>query len=88
MNMKRKIQNYVNQWEQQCYSNGVPDEAPKELEKRDLVPSYRRICIAIMKNDNNLKSLGFSSNKSVYYDNIKYNELLLRNKQMQLKLFI
>lgn len=86
--MKRKIQNYVNQWEQQCYSNGVPDEAPKELEKRDLVPSYRRICIAIMKNDNNLKSLGFSSNKSVYYDNIKYNELLLRNKQMQLKLFI
>lgn len=86
--MKRKIQNYVNQWEQQCYSNGIPDEAPKELEKRDLVPSYRRICIAIMKNDTNLKSLGFSSNKSVYYDNIKYNELLLRNKQMQLKLFI
>lgn len=86
--MKQKIQKYIKEWENKCYFDGIPDEAPRELEKRDLVPSYRRICIAIMKNDNNLKSLGFTSNKSVYYDNIKYNELLLRNKQIQLKLFI
>lgn len=86
--MRQKIENYIKNWEQQCYSNGIPDEAPKELERRDLVPSYRRICIAIMKNDTNLKSLGFTANKSIYYDNIKYNELLLRNKQLQLKLFL
>jgi predicted phosphoadenosine phosphosulfate sulfurtransferase len=86
--MKQKIEKYIKNWEQQCYFNGIPDEAPRELEKRDLVPSYRRICIAIMKNDTNLKSLGFTANKSIYYDNIKYNELLLRNKQIQLKLFL
>lgn len=86
--MKTKIKKYVKLWEWRCYSNGIPDEAPRELERKDLVPSYRKICIAIMKNDINLTTLGYEKNKSVYYSDIKYNELLLKNKVFQLKLNI
>lgn len=86
MGTKQKIEKYIEQWESRCYSNGIPDEAPSELESNNLVPSYRKICIALMKNDTNLKYLGFTPNKSRYYSDIKQNELLLRGKIKQLKL--
>ncbi len=76
--MKEKINQYVKTWESRCYSDGIPDEAPKELEVRGKVPSYRRIAIAILKNDYSLKSLGFTPKKSKYYDHYKKIELQQR----------
>lgn len=84
--MKNKIKDYIKTWESRCYFDGIPDEAPIELERLDKVPSYRKICIAIMKNDKQLKTLGQESKKSIYYSDLKYNELLLKNKIKQLKL--
>ena len=84
--MKQKIEKYIQTWEQRCYSKGIPDEAPAELETRNKVPSYRRICYAILKNDYALKSLGFTEIKSKYYHAYKKIEIENRQKVKQLKL--
>lgn len=84
--MKEKILAYIKEWENRCYFNGIPDEAPYELEVRNKVPSYRRIAIAILKNDYSLKSLGFNPAKSKYYDFYKKIEIEKRKKYTQLKL--
>jgi predicted phosphoadenosine phosphosulfate sulfurtransferase len=84
--MKEKIQAYIEEWESRCYFNGIPDEAPHELEIRNKVPSYRKICIAILKNDCALKTLGFTPKKSKYYDAYKKIEIENRQKNKQLKL--
>jgi predicted phosphoadenosine phosphosulfate sulfurtransferase len=89
--MKKKIQNYINKWEKRCYKEGIPDEAPSRLEQLNKVPSYRQICIAIMKNDNSLKTLGFTQNKCNSCHILKRQELLEKVKikeSNQLKLNI
>jgi predicted phosphoadenosine phosphosulfate sulfurtransferase len=86
MGTTEKIEHYINDWEKKCYSKGIPDEAPVELEKNLLAPSYRMICLAILKNDFNLKSLGYSGKKSKYYDAYKKIELINRGYNLQLKL--
>jgi len=75
-------------WEKRCYKDGIPDEAPFQL--ADKVPSYKRICIAILKNDMNLTSLGFEPKNSKYYSILKKIEIDARptknGKQLKLKL--
>lgn len=84
--MKEKILEYIKTWEKRCYFDGIPDEAPYELEVRNKVPSYRKICIAIMKNDVQLKTLGYNFEKSIFYNDLKYIELCEKGKIKQLKL--
>lgn len=84
--MKTKIIKYIRMWEERCYFNGIPDEAPKELEVRGLVPSYKRIAIAILKNDVSLKSLGFTPKTSKFYKIYKTEELKSKQRTKQLKL--
>lgn len=86
--MKERITEYIKKWESACYFDGIPDEAPNELEIRNKVPSYKRICFAILKNDNSLKTLGFTPPKSKYYSAYKKIEIELRTKSRQLKLNI
>jgi len=57
------------------YPEGIPDEAPLELEKNLLVPSYRMICRALLKNDMQLKTLGFERVPCEIYNKIKRQEL-------------
>ena len=73
--MKRKIENYIKVWENRCYANGIPDEAPDELEVLNKVPSYRKIAIAILRNDYALKSLGLTPPKSQVYSELKRIEI-------------
>lgn len=89
--MKQKIEKYINTWEKKCYFDGIPDEAPSRLEYLNKVPSYRKICIAILRNDVCLESLGYSKNKSSVYSDLKRIELTIKgkikpNKQLKLKL--
>lgn len=87
MGTKEKIRSYISKWEKKGYEKGIPDEAPFQLEKRGLVPSYRMICIAIMRNPNNLESLGFAREKCRIYQEIKREEIQNRekeNKQLRL----
>lgn len=69
--MRAKINQYVEMWERRCYSDGIPDEAPNEID--DKVPSYRKICMAILKND--LSYIGITPPKSEYYSILKCIEL-------------
>lgn len=87
--MKTKVNEYIREWENKCYLNGIPDEAPIRLVQLNKVPSYKKICIAILNNDHCLKSLGFEPKKSKYYHILKRIEIDARitNKPKQLKLF-
>lgn len=85
--MKRKINQYIKTWEQRCYSEGIPDEAPDRLEVLNKVPSYRKIATCILKNDYQLKGLGLTIQVSNYYHELKRIELKERNLDKQLKIF-
>jgi predicted phosphoadenosine phosphosulfate sulfurtransferase len=89
MGTKSKIKEYISKWEQRGYEGGIPDEAPFELERMGIVPSYRLICIAIMKNPNNLEMLGFEREKCKIYQEIKREQIYSRVYEgKQLKLFL
>lgn len=83
----KTIANYINEWENNCYNEGIPDEAPLRLEALNKVPSYRQLVRCILKNDLNLKSLGLTQKKPNSYHELKRIELDQRNKPTQLKLF-
>lgn len=73
--MKKKIEDYIIKWKTIAYFKDIPDKAPKRLEELKKVPSYRAICLAILKNDSQLKSLGFTPKSSRYYSMLKRKEL-------------
>lgn len=84
--MKEKLKQYILTWQNRCYSGGIPDEVPQEI--FDQVPSYKRICIAIMKNDVTLESLGFTRTPCMIYKILKRKEIEERDTYpKQLKLF-
>lgn len=76
--MKRKIGRYIKTWEGRGYRSGLPDEAPDVLERNGKVPSYRLICLAIMKNDTALASLGYARETCEAYTALKRIELRKR----------
>jgi predicted phosphoadenosine phosphosulfate sulfurtransferase len=85
--MREKIEKYIQDWQKRCYSD-LPDEAPNEI--NHLVPSYKKICMAILKNDTQLETLGFSRAKCKIYNELKRIELKERGvikPDPQLKLF-
>ena len=43
-----------------------------------LAPSYKAICLAIMRNDQAMTSLGFTARPSLWYMDIKRAELAAR----------
>lgn len=73
--MKKKIENYIKKWITTVYLNDLPDEAPRRLEELNKVPSYKQICMALLKNDSQLKSLGYTPKSSRYYSMLKRKEL-------------
>ena len=75
-NYKNKIAVYIQWYKDRDYHDGIPDEAPEEL--KDKVPSWKRICKALLKNDYWCKTLGFSVNKSSNY--AKYMDLMRRRR--------
>ena len=60
-------------WEKRCYSDGIPDgeEIPPGLVKGYRVPSYKKIALALLRNDHKMKSLGFSEAHSEMADQLK-----------------
>jgi hypothetical protein len=79
-------QKLISEW---GYEGGIPDEAPLELERIGIAPSYRQICVALMKNPNNLESLGYQREKCRIYQEIKREEIYNREYiGKQLKLFL
>lgn len=80
--MEKRIRGYIKTWEGRCYPDGIPDEVPQEI--ADKVPTYKRICLAILTNDVALESLGYQPPKSAVYHAIKHEEIKNR-KNMPVK---
>lgn len=54
-------------WHKRGYREGIPDEAPRELEKKYWAPSWRRLCKVLLRNDWWCKGLGMQQPKSDAY---------------------
>jgi predicted phosphoadenosine phosphosulfate sulfurtransferase len=75
---ENKILLFRRWWIERGYTPDIPDEAEYDLEQKRDVPSYRRICKSLLRNDYWCKGLGFSQHKSEAYQ--KYLDLMKRRK--------
>lgn len=73
-----KIFTFETWWKDRGYDDGIPDEAPYVLESKKLVPSWRRVCKSLLRNDFWCKGLGFTQHKTDAYK--KYLELKKRRR--------
>jgi len=66
-------------WRERGYPDGIPDEADYRLETDRKVPSWRRVCKSLLRNDYWCKGIGFSQTKSDAYQ--KYLDLMNRRRE-------
>ena len=64
------IGKYVQQWRGRVYTEGIPDEADIMIEKKKDVPSWRKICKCLLRNDFWLRGLDYSQQRSEAYKKI------------------
>jgi predicted phosphoadenosine phosphosulfate sulfurtransferase len=76
---ENKILLFRRWWIERGYSPDIPDEADNNLEMKRDVPSWRRVCKSLLRNDYWCKGLGFSQHKSAAYQ--KYLDLMRRRKK-------
>lgn len=75
---RNKLAVYLNWWQTKgCMPQGIPDEQSDDLGTKD-IPSWRRICKCILKNDYWCKMLCFSPTKTLAYQ--KYCDLMRRRR--------
>jgi predicted phosphoadenosine phosphosulfate sulfurtransferase len=74
-----KVAVFCHWWEARGYPEGIPDEAPYDLEAARKAPSWRRVCKSLLRNDYWFKGMGFTQHRSAAYD--KYLDLMRRRKQ-------
>lgn len=60
---RTKIDVFLKWWWHRGYESGIPDEADPGLEAGRKVPSWRRICKSLLRNDYWCKGLSFSQHK-------------------------
>ena len=63
-----RFRDWMKGWQGRGYANGIPDEAPRTLEKKYWAPSWRRLCKVLLRNDWWCKGLGGAQPKSAAYD--------------------
>lgn len=76
---ENKIIIFQRWWMKRGYAEGIPDEAPYELESDKKVPSWRRVCKSVLRNDYWCKGLSFTQHRSDAYE--KYLALMRRRKE-------
>jgi len=64
---KVKIGTFIKWWIERGYPGGIPDEAELSLEMNKKVPSWRRICKSLLRNDYWMKGLSFTQHKTDAY---------------------
>ena len=58
---------HIKGWRKRGYNGDIPDSAPTELENKQWVPSWRRMCKVLLRNDWWCKGLGMTQPKSEAY---------------------
>lgn len=74
----------MNTWEKRCYNEGIPDKVPVGLMRSMRVPSYKALAIAILKNDFNLLSVGFSRKETDLSNELLEADRVDRDQNMRL----
>lgn len=82
MNTHKRVDDWINDWKNKGYEKDIPDEVPDVLMKQNLAPSYKQIAIAILKNDMQMESLGYTAKYSEWYSYYKKIELAERIKSV------
>ena len=78
-----RFKKFIASWQDRGYTS-IPDEAPEDLEAKQWVPSWRRMCKVILRNDYWCKGLGQSQPFSEAYG--KYKEIKsLKQKKEQIR---
>jgi predicted phosphoadenosine phosphosulfate sulfurtransferase len=72
-----RFKKFILGWKQRGYTF-IPDEAPEDLESKCWVPSWRRMCKVLLRNDYWCKGLGQTQPKSDAY--IKFKEIKNKRK--------
>lgn len=76
---KCKIFVFINWWVDRGYPDGIPDEADYQMEQKKNVPSWRRVCKTLLRNDYWCKGLSFTQHKTDAYK--RYLELIKRKRE-------
>jgi len=76
---ENKIAVFLKWYQDRGYPYGIPDEADLKDEADKKVPSWRRICKALLRNDYWCKGLSFTQTKSEAYE--KYTKIMKRRRQ-------
>lgn len=76
---KDKIAWFIRWWQIRGYQDGIPDEADPKDEAAKTVPSWRRICKVLLRNDYWAKALSFSQNQSQAYT--KYQKIMRQRRK-------
>lgn len=74
-----KIAVFLQWWMDRGYPNGIPDEAEPKDEAAKKIPSWRRICKMLLRNDYWAKGLSFSQTKAASYE--KYRKIQKKRRQ-------
>lgn len=85
---KNKIYKFISWWKERGYPEGIPDEADYQMEQKKDVPSWRRICKSLLRNDFWCKGLSFTQQKSHAYE--RYLQMMKQKRtedENQLSLF-
>lgn len=78
LHYQNKISVFVKWWMERGYPEGIPDEADARLEAEKKVPSWRRVCKSILRNDYWCKGLSFTQHRSEAYNS--YLKLMEKRK--------
>ena len=73
-----KIAVFIHWHMERGYPDGIPDEMDPKLEASKSVPSWRRICKVLLRNDFFCKNLSFSITKSQSYE--RYKKLMEKRR--------
>ncbi len=76
---ENKVAVFIHWWAQRGYRDGIPDEADPKAEAAKSVPSWRRVCKVLLRNDYWCKSLSFSQHKSGAYE--RYMRIMKTRRQ-------
>ena len=76
-----RFRGWLKGWHDRGYRDGIPDFAPRELEKKAWAPSWRRMCKVLLRNDWWCKGLGLTQPKSAAYE--RYMQLKREKKVAQ-----
>lgn len=66
-----RFKDHIKGWRKRGYMGEIPDSAPRELENSQWVPSWRRLCKVLLRNDWWCKGLGMVQPKSPAWNKFK-----------------